>query len=146
MTSQKTLTTTIITVTIVCLLLTLATLGVLGAPKGTGNVNTINVNLYSDPSCTIKCTSINWENIRPNSAINKTLYIKNSGNTTITLSMSTKNWNPKGANSELQLSWNLNNYRLSVEKVVPATLTLTATSNIANLTNFKFTIIITGTQ
>ena len=146
MANRKMLMMAIITVTIVCFLLTLATSGVLGRPRGTGNVSAISVNLYSDSGCTINCTSINWENISPNSVTKKTLYIKNSGDTAVTLGISTKSWSPKWVTSVLTLSWNLSNYLLSAGKVVPATLTLTAASNTSNLTNFKFIIIITGTQ
>jgi len=143
---RKMTTMAIITVAIVGLLLTLTTIGVLGTPRGTGRVSAINVGAYLDSGCTINCTSINWGNINPGSATTKTIYIKNSGDTRVTLSISTNNWNPKWARSLVTLSWNLSNYLLSAGEAVPATLTLAAASNTGSLTNFNFAIIITGTQ
>jgi hypothetical protein len=146
MANRKMLMLAIIIVTIVCLLLTLATIGVLGAPRGTGKLSAINVALYSDSGCTVNCTFINWGNIYPGSVTHKTFYIKNTGNIAVTLSISTKNWSPRLANSLVTLSWNLNNYLLSAGKVVQATLTLTAASNTSSLTNFNFNVVIIGTQ
>lgn len=143
---RKVATLTIITVAIVVLLLTLATMGVLGIPRGSGSVSAVNVGVYSDLGCITGCTSINWGNIKPGSAVTKTIYVKNSGNTMVTLKMSTSSWNPRAAKSLVTLSWNLDNRLLSVGEVVPATLTLAAASNIGSLTNFNFVIIITGTQ
>jgi len=143
---RKMTTMAIITVAIVGLLLTLTTIGVLGTPRGTGRVSAINVGAYLDSGCTINCTSINWGNINPGSATTKTIYIKNSGDTRVTLSISTNNWNPKWARSLVTLSWNLSSYLLSAGEAVPATLTLAAASNTDSLTNFNFAIIITGTQ
>ncbi len=135
----------ITTTIIVGSLLTLTTIGALGAPKGTGRVSAINVGAYLDSDCTIKCTAIDWGNMKSGSTTTKTIYIKNSGGTNTTLSISTSSWNPKWAKSSLTLSWNLNNYRLSAGQAVPATFTLAAALNTGSLTNFTFTITITGT-
>jgi hypothetical protein len=143
---RKMLMMAITAVIIVCLFLTLATSGVLGVPRGVGKVIPINVNLYSDSGCTINCTSVNWGNIYPGSVIQKTVYVKNSGDTAVTIGISTNSWNPKWAKSLVTLSWNLSNYLLSTREVVPATLTLASVSNTGSLTNFNFIIVITGTQ
>jgi len=137
----------IVMVAIIGLLLAMSTIGVLGAPRGSGRVRAVNVGVYLDSSCTVKCTAIDWGNINPGSAVTKTVYVKNLGSTALTLKLSTINWNPTTAASLITLSWNLNNYyRLSAGKIVPLRLTLKAASNTGILSDFSFVIVITGTQ
>ncbi len=134
-------------VAIIGLLLALSTVAVLGAPRGRGTVSTVNVGVYLDSSCTVKCTGIDWGNIDPGSAVTKTVYVKNSGSTTLVLQLSTSDWNPTAAAALITLSWSLsNNYRLSAGKVVPVTLTLKAASDTGGLNDFNFVIAIIGTQ
>ena len=135
----------IVTVTIVGLFLTLTITGVLGAPKR-AVVNSINVGVYSDSSCRVNCTSIDWGNISPNGVVTKKIYVKNIGDSKVSLSMTTSNWSPIEAESLLELSWNLGRRSLAAGKVVPAVLTLSAASNLGSLTSFNFTISIVGVQ
>jgi len=146
MAHQKTATIAVITITVIGLFLALSTIGALGAPRGSGRVRAVNVGVYLDSDCTISCTSINWGNINPGSTVTKTIYIKNLGSTTLSLQLSTINWKPRKAMSLITLSWNLDNYQLSAGKTVPATLTLTAASNMGSLRDFSFVVVITGIQ
>ena len=135
----------IVTVAIVGLFLTLTITGVLGAPKRTV-VNSINVAVYSDSSCRVNCTSIDWGDISPDGVVTKKIYVKNTGTGRVSLTMTASNWSPSEAESLLELSWNLGRRSLAAGKVVPAVLTLSAASNLGSLTNFNFTISIVGTQ
>lgn len=54
---------TMIVVTVTALFLALSTIGVLGAPKGSGKVRVMNVGLYSDSDCTAACESLSWGNV-----------------------------------------------------------------------------------
>lgn len=146
MAHQKIATIAVITITVIGLFLALSTIGVLGTPRGSGKVSAVNVGIYLDSSCTVNCTSVNWGNINPGSAAEKTIYIKNSGTAAVTLQMSVINWNPRAARLLVTLSWNLNNYVLSAGKVVPAVLTLALVPNVGSLRDFSFVIVITGTQ
>ena len=143
---QKTGIIIAITVTVFSLLLTFATIGVLGVPRGKGSVSAVNVSLYSDASCTTECAAIDWGNINPNSDTTKTIYIKNSGDIPLILNLATSNWKPKQAKSAVALSWNLENCILKAGEAAAAVLTLSATSKAASLTDFSFAITITGTQ
>jgi hypothetical protein len=136
----------IVVMIFVGLFLALSTAGVLGKPRGTGQVSAVNVGVYLDSACTVNCSAITWGNINSGSAITKTVYIKNSGGTALVLKMATSTWNPKVSRSLIALSWNLDNYLLSAGETVPAILTLSAASNTGNLASFNFAIIITGTQ
>lgn len=144
---RKTMAVAIIVVTIFFgLFLALSTAGVLGKPRGTGQVSAVNVGVYLDSACTVNCATINWGNINSGSAITKTIYLKNSGETALVLKIASSNWNPNVARSLITLSWNLDNYVLPAGETVPAILTLSAASNTGNLASFTFAIIITGTQ
>jgi hypothetical protein len=143
---RKTATMALFAVTIIGLFLALSTIGVIGTPRGSGKVSAVNVGVYLDSSCTVNCTSINWGNIDPCSAVTKTVYVKNLGTVAVVLRIGTRNWNPTEAASLVTLSWNLNNYVLAAGEVVPAVFTLALASNTGSLGDFSFVVVITGTQ
>lgn len=112
----------------------------------TGNITAIGVGVYSDSACTNVLSSIGWGTLNPGTATNYTLYVKNNGNIPVTLTMTTGNWTPASASSNITLAWNRQNYALSSGAVVQAVLTLTVASGISGITDFSFDITITGTQ
>jgi hypothetical protein len=71
------------------------------------------------------------------------IYIGNEGNTSMTLSMSTFNWNSSTASNYLTLTWN-NGQTISAGTSVPVTLTLTVSPIITGVDRFNFNIIIEG--
>jgi len=112
-----------------------------------GNVKTVGVGVYWDNACTNNVTSIDWGFLEPGATVNKTVYIKNEGNTPMVLNMTTDNWNPASASENITLSWNREGYVLNTTApVVQAILTLSVSPNISGVTNFSFDIIITGTE
>jgi len=112
-----------------------------------GNVKTVGVGVYWDNACTNNVTSIDWGFLEPGATVNKTVYIKNEGNTPMVLNITTDNWNPASASENITLSWNREGYVLNTTApVVQAILTLSVPSNISGVTNFSFYIIITGTE
>jgi len=112
----------------------------------TGSITAIGVGVYSDGACTNVLSSISWGTLNPSTTTNYTMYVKNSGNIPVTLTMTTDNWNPASASSNITLTWNRQNHALSSGAVVQAVLTLTVASGISDITDFSFDITITGTQ
>jgi hypothetical protein len=115
----------------------------------TGNVKAIGVGVYWDSSCTNNVTSIDWGFLEPGAVVNKTVYIRNNGNVPETLSMTTDNWDPASASTNMTLRWSREGYVLGTSqstRVVGAVLTLSVSSSIAGVTSFSFDIIITGTE
>ncbi len=143
---RKTATIIISAVTIIGLFVSLSTIGALGTPRGSGKIRAVNVGIYLDSNCTVDCTSINWGNINPGSAVTKAIYVKNLGATAVSLHLSTTNWNPRESASLVTLSWDLENYLLSAGEVIPAVLTLKLVPYTGNLSAFSFVVVITGTQ
>jgi hypothetical protein len=149
MTMRQVSTGAIIAIAATGLLLTLITAGVLTSSQSvtsTGTITSINVGVYSDSGCTQNCTSINWGTLAPGNSTTQTVYIKNTGTASATLSMTATNWVPSNANTYLALTWNRAGYVLAAGSSVSATFTLTASASAGNLTTFSFNIVITGTQ
>src|SRR3990170_3259436 len=128
--------------------LTLITAGLLSVNQSissSGNVTTVNVGVYSDSACTQTLTSVDWGTISPGTTVTRTIYVKNTGNTQITLSMTTNSWSPTSANGPLTLTWNREGTTLSAGISTAATLTLSISSSISGITTFSVNIVITGT-
>jgi hypothetical protein len=111
---------------------------------GSITTNTVNVGVFSDPKATILCTNIDFGNLNSGNIVTKTIYIKNTGNITETLSMIVTDWNPQIASSRLFLTWNQENVKLQAGATVPATLTLTIAADTADIYDFNFNIVISG--
>src|SRR3989304_2306696 len=114
------------------LFLTIAASGVLVSSQtvqNSGIVASANVGLYSDYSGTQSISSINWGTVSPSGSITKTVYVKNTGNAPITLSMTKTNWNPASADGPITLVWDREGTVLSANQVVAATFTLSVSSS-----------------
>lgn len=114
--------------------------------SNTGTVKGVGVGVYSDVSCTDEVSSIDWGDLQPGESKDATIYVKNEGSVTVTLSMTTENWTPAVASTYMTLSWNRESYVLSSGSVVQAVLTLSVSSSVSGITDFSFNIIITGTE
>jgi hypothetical protein len=110
-----------------------------------GNIAAINVGLYADYACTQNLESLNWGDLSPGESVIKTIYLRNTGNTEISLSMTVENWNPTSANGPISLTWNKEGVLLESSEVTSATLTLIISEDIAGITSFSMSILIIGT-
>ena len=107
-----------------------------------GSVQGVGVGVYWNQACTNATSSISWGILDPGSNVNKTIYVRNEGNTAATLSMTTSNWNPTNASSYMTLNWNYGGQTLNVNQVVQVKLTLAVSSSVTGITNFSFDITI----
>ncbi len=109
-----------------------------------GSVKGVGVGAYWDSACTNKISSISWGSL--DACSNKTImvYVRNEGNTGVTLSIAEQNWNPSTASSYMTLKWNYLGQTLSVNQVIPAKLTLTVSSAASGTTNFGFDLTVTA--
>ena len=104
----------------------------------------VNVGVYSDAGCTVNLTSIDWGSVYPGESVSRTFYVKNTGNTQITLSMATSSWNPSIAEGQLTVSWNKENVSLSASESTAATLTLAVSPSVHDVSSFSVNVVITG--
>ena len=113
--------------------------------SSTGSIATApNIGVYSDSACTTSLTSINWGSITAGGTVTQTVYVKNTGTGSMTLSLTVNNWNPATASTYISVSWNQVGTQLSAGQSVAATLTLTVSSSITGITSFSNTITISG--
>jgi len=90
-------------------------------------------------------SSFNWGTISLGTTATKTVYIKNVGNTQLTLSLSLSNWNPSTANGPLTISWNKESATIAANQVISATITLAVSPSASGFTTFSVDAVITGT-
>ncbi len=113
--------------------------------KSNNSIKTVNIDVYSDSKCTQQLTSLNFGNIDSGVTLTKTIYIKNTGNSPMSLSMTTIDWTPIVAELSIDFSWNRNNYVLPGGKSVSAEVTLIVAPNTEGFTDFDLTLTFTGT-
>lgn len=130
------------------IILTIVTAGIIATQTITSNatLTTVNVGVYSDRQCKQNCTSISWGTLYPSNSTSRIIYVKNTGNLTLTLSMTTGSWAPTNAGDYLTLTWDQEGAVLQTGESVTANLTLLAASDTGDLTNFSFDIVITGAE
>lgn len=137
--------------TTVVLMVSVSTLGLLTinqtiSSQGTVNiVSTPNLAIFSDSQCTQSLNTIDWGSITPGTQVTKTIYVKNTGNVPLTLTMSPSSWNPSAASNYMSLTWDKQSSTLAVGQSTSAVLTLTVASTISGITTFAVNIVITGT-
>jgi hypothetical protein len=110
-----------------------------------GSLKTIDIEAYWDANLTNRVNGINWGLLEPGGQKSFSIYLHNEGNSAVTLSESTSNWNPSAAATYLTLSWNYNGQTIEADKNLQVTLTLSVSANITGITNFSFDIIVVGT-
>lgn len=125
-----------------------AVTGILSSSKtigSSGTVKAINVGVYWDSGCTNAMSTIDWGTIEPNTTVTRTLYIKNTGNSPMTLNMTCSGWNPSAAATYMTLTWNREGALVNAAAVVAAVLTLNVSNSVTGITDFSVNIVIAGT-
>ncbi len=107
-----------------------------------GSIKGINIGLYFDQACTTPVESIQWGLVEPGATANKTVYVRNEGDTKTTLTMTLSNWNPTNSPNHIDINWNYTGQRLDVNQIIQITFTLSISENIQGITNFSFDITI----
>jgi len=110
-----------------------------------GEIKGVNVSVYQNSACTIPLSSWNWSLLEPGSSTLKTMYVKNEGNTPMTLNMTTNTWVPSNAPTYVTVTWNRESAVVNAGSNVQANVTLAVSPSITGITSFSFTMVITGT-
>jgi len=109
-----------------------------------GNVKAINVGIYWDSGCTNEISLIDWGIIEPGTTENVTVYILNTGNSNVMLSINTTNWSPSSTSNYITLSWDYEGQSIGPGQVLQTTVTLSMSPSIQGITSFSFDIVVTG--
>ena len=110
-----------------------------------GAMKAVDVEVYWDSGCTDTVTAVNWAITEPDASLAKTIYVKNTGNAPVTLSMTCYGWTPPEAETHITLSWDKEGATVESGAVVAAVLTLAVSATISGITDFLFNIVIEGT-
>jgi len=109
-----------------------------------GAVKAFGVGVYWDSNCSILVSSIDWGLVEPGLANNVTFYIRNEGNYAVTLFLSAENWTPENAFNYLTLKWDYVDQTIDPDETIQVTLSLLASPDIGDITDFSFDVIISG--
>jgi hypothetical protein len=138
----------VVALTLTGVILTATTVGLLSVSQEVpfeGTINTLNVGVFLDESCTQNCTSMSWGGVFAGDVETKKIYVKNTGNTDLELSMTVTDWEPDNADGPVSMTWNKENYVLNPNEVIEATLTLTISEDAVGISNFGYKMLIIGT-
>ena len=125
----------------------LAVSGLLTVSKtlsSSGSVKAINVEVYWDFDCTQVADVIDWGVPGPGDTVNRNMFVKNSGNSPMNLSLTIASWTPAEAESYLFPSWDGEGVSVASGEVVEVILTLEISEDVTGITDFSFTVIIEG--
>lgn len=109
-----------------------------------GIVKAVNVSVFWDGECTTLCTEIDWGVIEPNTVTEKQVFIRNDADVPIVLLYCITDWNPENAERFLTLTWNYSGTSLNINEVVPIKLFLALSSDVSEITQFRFVIWVIG--
>ena len=136
------------TLATICILITFLSIATDGFGSKTSvvqaTVQGIGVEIYWDQACTNRTLSLNWGFIEAGSSNNLTIYVRNEGNSAVSLRISTSNWTPPNASSQMSLVWDYSGQILKTNEVIPVKLTLMVNPTIVDITDFSFETIITA--
>jgi len=108
--------------------------------------STVEIGVYLDRECTSEVSAVDVGDVEVGSMENMTVYVRNEGDTAVTLSMGTENWSPPEASSYITLSWDYGGQSISPGEVVPVVLTLSVSEDVSGITSFSFDLVITGSR
>lgn len=104
----------------------------------------IEIKVYSELACTNIVSDVEWGDIEAGDVSDVQLYVKNSGDTSVIISLDTENWSSNTAMENMNLSWDYNGQSIEPGEARPVTLTLSVDSDCPELDSFGFDIIIIG--
>lgn len=113
--------------------------------NGGGQITTVNLEIYSDPTCTIPLTFLNYTSMSRGQAKGITTYVKVVGNTNATLHMTTGTWMPSGINAYMNQTWNVEGVVVQPNTAIVAVFTVAVASNMpTSYTTFSFSTTVWG--
>jgi len=109
-----------------------------------GLVKSVELGVYKDSNCSEVMSSVGWGIVEPGSQHNASVYIRNEGNTEITLFLNCTGWNPPEAETYMVLSWNYTGQLVMPNQVILVILTLSVGNDAPSGRDFTFDVVITA--
>ena len=118
--------------------------------SGSGTIESnANLEIYADQNATLLLTHIDWSGnqaLTPNSNATVLLFIKNTGDSVLTLNYTTFEWQPIAAQAYLYTSWNYNGTKIEPNQIITIEYTLHVSKDVYGIRDFSFNTKITGTN
>lgn len=108
----------------------------------TGTIKTVGVKIYSNPELSDELVTIDWGLRPPGSEVSVEMWVQNTGNSPVTLTFYTDNWNPAAASDYMTLSWDYAGQTINPNAAQKIILTLSVSAEISGITNFSFDITV----
>lgn len=112
---------------------------------GSGSIKSVGLGVYWDLECTNTTSSLDFGQLEPESSKNFTLFLRNEGNSALTLNVTMENWNPSNAANYLTLTWNREGHQVNPDEVIGFVIALSVSEDITGISTFSLDIIISGT-
>ncbi len=109
------------------------------------SVRGVGVGIYWDQDCTNRSLSLGWGVIEPGSNSTVMVYVRNEGDSAVSLWLRTFNWTPSVASDYMTLNWTYSGRILSANEVIPIELILNVSPTISGITDFSVDLVITAT-
>jgi hypothetical protein len=109
------------------------------------SVRGVGVGIYWDQNCTNRTLSLGWGVIEPGSNSTLMVYVRNEGDSAVSLWLRTFNWTPSVASDYMTLNWTYSGRILSANEVIPIELILNVSPTISGITDFSVDLVITAT-
>ena len=105
----------------------------------------VGIGIYWNQGCTNRTLSLDWGPIEPGSNSTVMVYVRNEGDSAVSLWMTTSNWTPSVASSYLTLSWTYSGRILRAYEVIPIELKMNVSPTVSGITDFGVDIVVTVT-
>ena len=112
--------------------------------SGTIYIKTLGLEAYWDINCTNVASNLDWGTLEPGDVQLITIYLKNSGNSAMILSLVAENFVPFISSNYLNVTWNREVSGLAIGQVLQADITLNVSKSITGINNFSFDIVLSG--
>lgn len=109
-------------------------------------VEAVSLGVYWDRGCTSPVSSIDWGELYPGSSKTVDVFIRNEGNGSADLSLSTTDWLPTETSQYISLGWDYNGRSLDPSDVVPVELKLSVSYSIRNIESFSLNIVVSPVE
>jgi len=110
--------------------------------RASGRIKTIGVSVWTYHMGAQQITEIDWGTLEPSETTTRFLFIRNDGNTPVTLTITTQNWTPANASVYIHFSTSYTGATIEPSTLHAVNFTLHIDAAIHDITTFSFDILI----
>lgn len=107
-----------------------------------GSIKAIGCEVWANVNRTAVLSDINWGMLAPGDIAAINMWVQNTGNVNVNLTMNVSGWSPVNASQYLAITWSYTNATVKPFEMVPIQLQLAVSPSITGITSFNNTITI----